>query len=934
MNPEMNNPEDLRAFKGLMRVGSLITWLLLGLILVLSFVGPYTDWLWFVQDAKKPQAFTASYTYRGQLFLLSFLPTWALFHWSLQRAMKTSMVYLQRPDNLGRLLVSNAIRVVQVKGPGIVRFAAPAIALLSALGFSANWMLWMMSRSAVPFGKTDPTYGMDLSFFVFHLPWIRAVLEFAFGTIFFATALTVLLYAGMQALAMFAKIELGRPHIRQHLSALCGVLILLFGLRIGLRGYEAGFFTGTQFTGAGFAASRQAQMQFVMGGLTVLLGLATLASFRSERGYRVPAVGGGVLALLGVILLGAYPSVLQALAVNPDKLNKEGPYAKRAIESTRFAYGLDRIEVRDVQVSDRPSALEVQSARATLENMRLWDPDIYRQTIEGVQGLRPYYTFHDVDLDRYELDGRKRLVMLSPRDIRIEGLSENAGSWVNQRLQYTHGFGVVMSQVNQSTEMGQPTFVMRDIPTVSTGPKLNEPRLYFSDFRNGWGEPASQYAVVNTKVQEFDYPGETGTVEHRWASTRGIAMSSPFVRALFALRLADGNLLVSGNITPESRLLIRRSVLERARAIYPFLKFDADPYVVIAEGKLKWILDAYTTTSMIPYSSRVGQGDSSLSYIRNSAKVVVDAYTGDIDAYQFEDEPIMRAWQKVYKGLVRPRSEFPKSLEAHIRYPEDMLRIQSLAMAEYHVTDPVAFLNNGDAWEIASERGISGAQETMKPYYVLMVLPGQKKEEFLQILPFTPRTKPNMSGWLAAKCDPQDYGRLLLYRYSKGALVNGPAQMEAIFNQDRVVADINRQFDNEQSQIQVGNLLVMPIGNSVMYVEPLFLRSRTAGISAIPELKKVILAFKNKVVVADTYEEALGKLFGGKEAGIPIPPSGTGEPSTPPQAEAPEQKEARAALQIFRDADQALKDGDFAKYGELRTRLKDQLERLALGKSQ
>jgi uncharacterized membrane protein (UPF0182 family) len=403
------------------------------------------------------------------------------------------------------------------------------------------------------------------------------------------------------------------------------------------------------------------------------------------------------------------------------------------------------------------------------------------------------------------------------------------------------------------------------------------------------------------------------------------------VRALFALRLADGNLLVSGNIDGNSRLLIRRGVLERATAVYPFLKFDADPYIVISEGRLRWILDAYTTTAMIPYSSRIGLGPSGINYIRNSVKVVVDAYTGEMDAYQFEDEPIIRTWQKVYPGLIKSRAEFPKALEKNIRYPEDMLRIQATGLSEYHVTDPVAFLNNGDAWEIASERGLSGAQETMRPYYVLMVLPGEKKDEFLQILPFTPRTKPNMSGWLAAKCDPEDYGKLLLYRYTKGSLVNGPAQMEAIFNQDRIVADINRQFNNEQSQILVGNMLVVPIGSSVMYVEPLFLRSRTAGIQAIPELKKVILAFKNKVVVGDSYEEALQKLLAG---GAPTIATKGDKPSTPEKPANAEDAAAQEALRVFNAADQALKAGDFAKYGDLRKQLKVQLERLALGKSQ
>lgn len=925
MNPNPLGPEELRAIRTMARTGAILGWILLAIIVLSSMLGPYTDWLWFTQDVRLPQVFTATYSLRGQLFLGALLVSWALLHFSLNRALKVSMVFIERPGNLERMMMP-AIRWMDTKGPTFFRFFSFVVAFLVAGGFSHNWMPWVLARNAVPFERTDPMYGRDLSFFVFQLPWWKTLADAAFGLLLVTLLLTAALYAGIQAMALFARIELGRPQIRTHLSLLIGGLIVALGVRIVLGSYEAGLVPGTQFTGAGYAASFQARMQMAVGWIAVGLGVLTLATVRTERPFRVPAIGGGVVAGLAVILLGVVPSILQAVVVNPDKLNKEGPYANRAIQSTRWAYMLDQIEIKDMSVSSQPTRAEVDAARPTLDNMRLWDPEIYRQSIENIQGLRPYYTFHDVDIDRYEIDGKKRMVMLAPRDIRLEGLSANARTWVNQRLQYTHGYGVVMSPVNASTEMGQPTFLMRDIPTISTGPKLEQPRLYFSDFRDSWGNATSEYAIVNTNVEEFDYPQGERAAEHRWTGDRGIRLASPLVRGLFALRLGDGNLMVSGNITPNSRLLLRRSILERAQAVFPFLLFDQDPYIVVSEGRARWILDAYTATNQVPYSYRIG-GARGLNYLRNSVKIVIDAYTGDMRAYQFAEEPLIQAWRKIFPGLIQARDAFPAGLEGHIRYPEDLLQVQSIALQEYHVTEPIAFLNNGDAWEIGSERGLSGSNETMRPYYVQMVLPGQKEEEFLQIIPFTPRSKPNMSGWLAAKCDPKEYGRLLLYRYTRGTLINGPAQMEAIFNQDRVVADINRQFNNEQSQILVGNLLVVPIGNSVMYVEPLFLRSRTSGIQAPPELKKVILAFQNKVVVGDTYEEAKRLLFSGTPAAQTPSSQGEPQPATSP-SQATETGRATRALQLFQQADQALRGGDFARYGDLQKQLKAELEAL------
>ncbi|MBI3722156.1 MAG: UPF0182 family protein, partial [Fimbriimonas ginsengisoli] len=450
-----------------------------------------------------------------------------------------------------------------------------------------------------------------------------------------------------------------------------------------------------------------------------------------------------------------------------------------------------------------------------------------------------------------------------------------------------------------------PTFMTRDIP-VRTIPELaiDRPQIYFSDFRGLRGEPEDEYALVDTDVKEFDYPTEEGSNTHRWAGLGGIPVGTPWLRLLYSAALKDGNLLISGNITSRSRLLMHRGVLDRAQLLYPFLKFDPDPYIVILGGKLVWVLDGYTMTDMIPYS-HIEEGAERLNYARNPAKVTIDAYTGEPHAYAIQpDEPILAAYRSIYPGLVSDASELPAGLEAHFRYPEQLLMLQARQLTQYHVTDPGAFLANNDAWDLPLNRGMSGNMEPLEAYYVQMRLPDEPREGFMLILPFTPRQRNNMNGWLAAHCDPGDYGKLVLYRFTKGTNVPGPAQMESNFSQNAEIANINRQLTNDQSQIIVGNLLVVPIGQSVMYVEPMFLASRTVGIAPIPQLKKVILALKDKVVVGESYAEALAKLFPAATAPAPQqappqPSAGKGFQAGPPKAPAVPSGAAAEALKLF-----------------------------------
>ena len=794
-------------------------------------------------------------------------------------------------------------------------------------GLASAWMQMLASRNAQSFGKADPIFGLDYSFYFFHLPWYQSLIGFAIGLCFLTLILCGAAYAIFQGLAAASGAHVAGAKVGRHLGFLGGLTLLGLGLETYLARFELLITDGPQFTGAGYAGMVTLQAQGLLAVVLCLAGLGVIVF--GLRGAMKPIgflVAGSVL--LFVIGMGFAPALVQKLHVDPDKVRVEAPFAAYAIEGTRYAFGLNAIDAKNVSVSDEPTPAETAASKVTLDNMRLWDPEVLRQSAEGVQGLKPYYMFDDMDVDRYTINGEQRLMMLSARNIRLGGLNPQANAWINTRLQYTHGYGVAMAEVNQATRMGQPNFVIQDMPlrTPSDLP-VTEPRLYFSDY-NG---REAEYALVDTNQAEFDYPNANGGETHRWKSSSGIHVAPFWTRLAYSYVLNDFNLLISSNVQSSTRLLMHRDVRERAQKLYPFLQFDKDPYVVILDGRLIWLLDGYTTSAYSPYSQHEAWDDhTAVNYVRNPVKVVVDAYTGETNAYVVDpNEPILKTYRQIWPRMFKDLSEAPKGLREHFRYPEEMFMLQARTLTQYHVTDPSQFLTNQDAWEMPFNRGLQGTREALQAYYVLMALPGEKKPNFMLILPFTPSQKDNMSGWLAAYCDPENYGNLVLYKFTKGALVPGPAQMESIFNQDKVIADINRQLSNEQSKIIVGNLLVVPIGGSVMYVEPLFLQSRTEGIQPIPELKKVILALKGKVVVGDTYEEALQKLFGGPPTQV-APVQGNDQRSSPPtQTSQP----AAEALQFFNEADQALRAGDFAKYGELQKKLKQRLEDLVGAKT-
>jgi len=914
------------------------------LFVVLPSVGPYTEYLWYREDGRHPQVFWLLYQTKGVLFTGFFVVSLAMIYLNIARALRISMVYSDRPSSVGEVLVSRLLSVLQQHGKLLSKLVSLVLAIMLSLSFSNEWMTYLRASHAHSFGHVDPIFGKDLSFFVFSLPWQLAIVKAIFGMFLLTALLSTGLYVALQGIAFLGRVEIGKDAVRGHVAALLGLCIVTYAVQMWLERYQIGLQQSQQFLGGGYTAIHQLALKGPLAIMLLLVGILFCLAPVWRAGWRVAIGGAVVYVACFVIGMGIYPAILQTWIVTPNRITLESPYAAKAIAMTRYAYGLDSIEVKDTQVQGQPSAADVASSKGTLDNMRLWDPEFLRQSVEALQGLKPYYRFCDVDIDRYTIAGRRQMVMLAPRDIDTNGLSPDAQGWVNTRLEYTHGFGVTISPVNAANESGQPEFLVKDIPPITpTDLPIKQPRIYFSDFRADDGSSVDNYVVVDSKVDEFDYPSEKNNQTNRWTGDRGIKVGSFFPKLAVSIALGDFNIFISSNVTGNSRLLMHRGVVDRASLLYPFLTYDQDPYMVVNDGRLFWILDGYTSTDQIPYSaySETDFPPGRPNYIRNSVKVVIDAYSGETTAYAIEpDEPLLLTYESMYPGLIKDRSSLPAGLAEHFRYPEDLFTAQARQLRQYHVpeTEPTAFLNNEDAWDMPTEKGTSNTEAPMSPYYVQMRLPSDPKDEFLLILPFTPRAKGNMSGWIAAHCDPDAYGKLWLYEYPRGSILPGPKQMEANFSQNPAIANLYTLLANSQSTLRTGNLLVMPIGNSVMYAEPMFLSSASQGITAIPELRKVVLALSTgQIVIADNYADALKMLFGSPQApsiATTAPPNqAVSAPvvgATSPKRAGPISKaDMQQLLQIANQADASLRQGDFAKYGEYQKQLRAKLEELS-----
>lgn len=823
----------------------------------------------------------------------------------------------------------------------LIPLVAAVIAVFVGYGVTSQWQTFLLWRNSggVTFGPEaiDPQFHRDPAFYVFTLPWFRFVQGWLFSAlvgITFITGAAHYLWGGIRPQAPGGLMEKVSPQVKAHLSVLLGLIMLTkawgyylgqFGLVTSPRGVVA----GASYTDvhAHLPALR------ILAVIAVVCAILFLVNIRM-RGWALPVIAVGLLVLVSITAGAAYPAFIQRFRVAPQEPQLERPYIERNIAATRAAFGLDGVELLQRNVAGSVTTQGLEENESAIANVRVWRPSILQENFESLQRIRQYYAIRDVDVDRYVVEGERRVLMISAREIAQAEIPGGGATWQNEHLVYTHGFGAIAAQVNTATSEGAPVFLLRDIPPLGAlATQLTQPRVYFGEGHQ------TDYVIVGAEAEELDYEpeGQSEQETTKYTGRGGIEFGSLVRRALFAWRFRDVNLLISGVIDGDSRIMIYQDILERVPRAVPFLRFDGDPYAAIVDGRLVWIWDAYTTTDQYPYSQPLELSavtsqttveapplSGNANYIRNSVKVVVDAYDGTITYHLADpDDPIARAWQATFPDLFTPMPDPASDLAAHLRYPENLFQVQAAQFVNYHVTDPAVFYQKQDFWEVPVDPTTGGADRStgvveemrMRPYYLLMRLPGEDEESFVLILPFTPASRPNMVGWMAAHSDPGSYGELLAFEFPSGASIDGPTQAFARINQDPEFSRERTLLGQTGSQILFGDLLVIPIetgseteGTGFLYVLPVYVQSERG---AIPELTRVLVVNGGVVGLGETIQEAIADSLGQ----APPPPD---EGEEPPSGDGTVRERVAAliqeALDHFEAAQQALTEGDLATY--------------------
>ena len=901
---------------------------LLLLIVLPAFAQIYTEWLWFGEVGYQ-SVFLKSLTTRGLVGVGVFAIAFAVLFLNLRLAVRG-------PDRSYTVFPGGGDIQPIVVEQRHLGWLAGGISALTALFIggiaSSQWLVALKFLNATPFGAVDPVFERDASFYIFILPFLDVV-RYLILAIFVLS-----LIGSAAAYVMTGQLELTpeglqiKPRPRRHLAAIGAALFLLVAAGAYLNMARtlttpAGIIHGASYVDV------VARIPILYGLVVVSLVGAAAAAYAALSATTWPvlaAVGGYLVVWIGG---GGVSVLLQQLVVTPDEQQREAPYIARNIEATRRAFDLDAVDERQVSGDATLTLDDIVNNAETINNVRLWDHQPLLDTFGQIQEIRTYYQFASVDNDRYVVDGEYRQTMLSSRELNSESLPNR--SWVNERLQYTHGFGVALGPVNQVTQEGLPVLFIQDLPPRSeTDLSLTQPSIYF-------GELSNDYVVVNTNTDEFHYPQGDDNVQTRYDGTGGVQLGNIVRRLLFSLRLRSYELLVSGQVHAESRVIFHRNISDRMATIAPFLQYDADPYLVVSDGGLYWIRDAYTITGNYPYSMPATSG---INYIRNSVKVVTDAYSGTTTFYLAQpDDPLAATLGKVFPDLLQPLESMPEDLRKHIRYPEGIFELQTAIYSTYHMTNPAVFYNKEDQWEVPVIDN-----EQMEPYYTIMRLPGEERAEFIQMLPFTPMGKNNLAAWMVARSDGENYGKMLVFQFPKQKVVFGPSQIVARINQDQEISPQITLWNQQGSEVIQGTLLVIPIEEALLYIRPLYLR---ASGGRIPELKRVVVAYQNQIVMEETLDAALARLFGSSPGTRPAVPDtmlvadtaaavadapGSAQ-ALPAGAAAPSEGQPTLAQQAqahYSQAIQAQRNGNWTEYGAQIRHLGDVLEQLQGAESQ
>lgn len=832
------------------------------------------------------------------------------------------------PERINKFLILACIIL------GIVMGAWPAI---------LRWDSFLCYWRQIPFSLTDPIFYKDISFFVFSYPVYIFLQRWLLCASIITITMAGFIYIKDKAINLARGSYKFTRRAKVHMSVLAGFVLLLIAWSRRLKSFELLYSQRGVVFGAGYT-----DMNAQLIAYWIIICIASICAIifwinSSAKGWKWPVIGLVTLLTLTILVSIFCPWAVQKFIVEPNELTKEKPYILNNIRYTRLGYNLDQIEERDFEASTNLSFEDIQKNAPTIKNVKLWDKNPLRQTYKELQEMRLYYNFVGVDEDRYTLESEKTQVMLSVREMDQGNLSPSAQTFENRYFKYTHGYGLCMSPVNNMTEKGLPNLMIKDIPPVSqTSLRIARPEIYY-------GEKTNDFVIVNSKSEEFDYPRGDINVYSRYEGKGGVSIGSFFRRLVFSIKYFEPRILFTGYITNNSRIMLHRNIRDRVNTLAPFLTYDNDPYAVVTEkGRIFWILDAYTTTDKYPYSEsyvlaldsglseQTAQAPSagrqvwekSINYIRNSVKAVIDTYTGETTFYIVDEtDPIIQTYQKIFPSLFKSFSEMPEDLRVHIRYPRDLFQIQARMYRSYHMKDPQVFYNKEDLWGLPMQKNLSGRiRSLMKGDYIIMRLPERVQEEFLLMIPFTPDNKSNTIAWMCAECDGADYGRLLVYKFPKEKLVYGPRQVDARIDQQTKISSELTLWDQQGSNVVRGDLLVIPIEESILYIEPVYLVATDK--SSLPELKRVIAVYGEKVEMGKTLAGVLEKIFDIENPGsstfslnMETTHSETDEESIPDLA--------RRVAKYFQAAQKSIRKSCWMEYGQYQEQLEEAIKDLS-----
>ncbi len=881
----------------------------LSIIAFLAFMPSWIQkWLW-MRQLNYAGIFWTLFSVRWELFCAAFVIALLYVGINLRLAAKISAAF-----QVGSLRGETAL-AMRLGGqipPKVLKLAMGAMAVIAGLFFAflyyGQWDTYLRFRYGGSFGLSDPLFGADAGFYVFRLPFYE-LLQNSLTMLAVITLLAVLACYAYFGLPQFSgsrkQMQAWSVKTAPHLSILFCVLVASWGWGFYLDHFELLYSTQGVVYGAGYTADHVTRIAYwiVLAAAVALCALLVLNIFRPR--FRAIVIASGIYVALFIVAVWIVPALFQRFMVQPNELARETPYLKNNIAFTRTAFSLDKIQETSYPALADLTPEMIARNQDTIQNIRLWDYRPLLQMYQQAQEIRLYYQFYNVDVDRYHLPDGYHQVMLSTRELSPD-LPAQAQTWVNEKLQFTHGFGMVMSFVSKTMGGGFPQYVLQNIPPESSyGLSVKQPAIYY-------GESMPGYRIVATGVKEFDYPKGNQNVYTSYAGTGGIPLDSLWKRLLFTWTQADVNVLFTSYLQPESKIQIWRRVQERVQQIAPFLRLDNDPYAVVSEGKQYWIQDAYTVSDHFPYSTpHAAAFQEGLNYIRNSVKVVVDMYDGTVQFYVMDpNDPVLGVYRQAFPGVFKDLNQLSPDLKAHLRYPQDLFSIQADQYRTFHMTDPQVYYNREDLWVLPQEQ-YAGKVAPMEPYYILMKLPGSDQLEYLLMTPFTPQKRNNMISWLAAQCDFPAYGKMLFYELPKDKLIYGPMQIEAMIDQNTAIAAQLTLWDQKGSRVIRGNLIAVPIENSFLYVVPVYL---TAEGTDFPQLKRVIVISGDKVAMEPTLDEAIQSVFGTEQPGISAQVPGTAAP-----AGHPELGQARAQ---FDDAQKAMQQGNWGDFGKSMEALK------------